>query len=348
MSIYDLITSQELSAYWEEINTNASPYFGETLFPNRSVDGIDLKWIKGRSGIPVVLRPSAFDVNVIPRNRAEMEMLRVQMPFFKESYYIDEELRQKLIMIVATNNQNLVTTILGRIFDDAAKLIEAAAVARERMRMGVITTGVLAFAANGQAFEFDYGLDPDQLRDATVPWTTPATATPIDDIQAAIDYLETTTDSTPARILMNRYTFNLFKATDQVRNGIIAVNNFINTTGFVSNDVVMQYVEQLLGLEIVINNKTYRDESETVQKYVPDGVVTILPAGTLGYTNFGTTPEEADLLNNASSNVAIVDTGVAVTTMVREDPVSVETKVSQICMPSFEAADTIVILDVTN
>lgn len=347
MNIYDLITSIELAEYWDEVTRERAPYLGETLFPNRRVDGIDLKWIKGRSGVPVVLRPSAFDVNVIPRNRAGFEMLRAQMPFFKESYYIDEEMRQRLIMVIATNNQTLVDTILERIFDDATKLIEAAAVARERMRMGVITTGVLAFAANGQAFEFDYQLDAEQLRDAAVAWTTPATANPIQDIQEAVDYLETVTDSAPARILMNRYTFNLLKATDAVRNGIYVVNNFISNTGFIANDVVTSYIEQITGLEVVIYNKTYRDENEVAHKFVPDGVVTIMPAGTLGYTCFGTTPEEADLMNSSAANVSVVDTGVAVTTMVKADPVSVETKVSQICMPSFEMADTIAIIDVT-
>ena len=46
------------------------------------------------------------------------------------------------------------------------------------------------------------------------------------------------------------------------------------------------------------------------------------------------------------ANVAIVDTGVAVTTSKLVDPVNVETKVSQVCLPSFEAADQIVIADV--
>ena len=73
----------------------------------------------------------------------------------------------------------------------------------------------------------------------------------------------------------------------------------------------------------------------------------LIPSGDLGNTWFGTTPEESDLMaSSAVDNVSIIDTGVAVTTMRRADPVNVETKVTQISLPSFEAADQIIIADV--
>ena len=71
----------------------------------------------------------------------------------------------------------------------------------------------------------------------------------------------------------------------------------------------------------------------------------ILQVGNLGYTNFGTTPEESDLINNLNANVSIVKDGVAVTTTQMVDPVNVDTKVSMIALPSFEEADKVVIVD---
>ena len=52
---------------------------------------------------------------------------------------------------------------------------------------------------------------------------------------------------------------------------------------------------------------------------------------------FGTTPEEIDLMTNASyaGDVRIVDTGVAVNTQTIAVPVNVITTVSQIVLPSF-------------
>ena len=65
----------------------------------------------------------------------------------------------------------------------------------------------------------------------------------------------------------------------------------------------------------------------------------------LGKTWFGTTPAESDLMSGSVANVSITDTGVAVTTVQKADPVQVETIVSMICLPSFEAADQVYILD---
>lgn len=47
-----------------------------------------------------------------------------------------------------------------------------------------------------------------------------------------------------------------------------------------------------------------------------------------------------------NAKVAVIDTGVAVTTTEQVDPVNVVTKVSQVTMPSFDAADEIVIAQV--
>ena len=72
----------------------------------------------------------------------------------------------------------------------------------------------------------------------------------------------------------------------------------------------------------------------------------MFPSGALGTSWFGTTPEESDLLASNVANVRITDTGVAVTTTKETDPVNVDTKVSMIFLPSFEAADQVFILDV--
>jgi len=94
-------------------------------------------------------------------------------------------------------------------------------------------------------------------------------------------------------------------------------------------------------------DEVFIDETGTTKQYVPDGVFTLLPAGPLGNTVFGTTPEEADLMSGATdAQVAIVNTGVAITTTKKTDPVNVETKVSMITLPSFEQIDKVFIASV--
>ena len=52
-------------------------------------------------------------------------------------------------------------------------------------------------------------------------------------------------------------------------------------------------------------------------------------------------------MSGSAANVSITDTGVAVTTVKKTDPVNVDTKVSMIFLPSFEMIEQIVIADVS-
>ena len=80
--------------------------------------------------------------------------------------------------------------------------------------------------------------------------------------------------------------------------------------------------------------------------FYPDDRASFLPASTLGSTWYGTTPEEADLVAKTGIDVTIVNTGVAVTTLIKEHPVNVETIVSEIVLPSFEQMMEVGILKV--
>ena len=64
MSIFDLVKAPELTSYWEEHIKDMPPYLGEELFPAEKKLGLKLDWIKGAKGLPVVLKPSAFDTGM--------------------------------------------------------------------------------------------------------------------------------------------------------------------------------------------------------------------------------------------------------------------------------------------
>lgn len=54
MSIFDLIISGEIVAYWELLQQNLEPYMGQELFPNNKKLGLKLQWLKGAKGLPIV------------------------------------------------------------------------------------------------------------------------------------------------------------------------------------------------------------------------------------------------------------------------------------------------------
>ena len=342
MSIYDLIISEEIVAYWELLTQERAPYMGEELFPDDKKLGLDLKWLKGSNGLPVVLKPSAFDVAAIPRSRIGFERLSAEMPFFKESKYIDEELRQELNKVIESNNQAYIDAVVNRIFNDEMDLLEGAAAQRERMRMMMLTTGTIVMEGNGQVYEYDYGMPSDHKVTVTKSWSDP-TATIMEDIRAGIQKIRDDTGVTVERATCSSKVFGYFRINNEIKASIMVLTD---GAGFISDAKIKQYIADELGLQIVVNDKRYKDEDGTAQRYVADDVFVMFPAGQLGNTWFGTTPEESDLMSGSVANVTITDTGVAVTTIQKADPVTVETKVTMICLPDFPTADQVYILDV--
>lgn len=340
-NIFDMVTAQEMVSYWNTVSEGRSPYLGETLFPAQKKLGLDLKWIKGSSGLPVVLKPSAFDVGAIPRPRIGFDRLSAEMPFFKESMYIEEELRQQLNMVLETGNQVYIDAVMNRVFKDNIVLLEAAAVRREQMRMMALTTGAISITANGQKYEYDYGMPESHKVEVSTSWGN--TSSNIgEDILAGKEKIEDDTGVTPTRAVCSRKTWGQMLKNDIFKKSIYVLSQGQAT---LTDSILKQYLLDTYGLEVAVYSKRYSNDSGVSTKFIPDDTFVMFPSGNLGSTWFGTTPEESDLLNKSVANVSITDTGVAVTTVPKTDPVNVETKVTMISMPSFEAADQVYILD---
>lgn len=342
MTIFDLMQSQELTAYWEELIQDEAPYPGEELFPDDKKRGISLKWIKGSKGLPVVLKTSAFDVHAVPRARIGFEKLTAEMPYFKESTYIDEELRQELNLVLETGNQAYIDSVMNKIFDDETRLLRGARASRERMRMMALTTGIVSMMANGQAFSFDYGVS--HKGNAKVAWSDHVNSDPIEDIRVAKEEIQDETGAVLTRAMCDGKTWRDIRNNEKIKKAIFVLTNGV---GAISDKQLRQYIQDELEIEVLVNDKRYKDESEQTVKFMPENTFVMFPDGDLGKTWFGTTPAESDLMSGSVANVSITDTGVAVTTVQKADPVQVETIVSMICLPSFEAADQVYIMDTT-
>jgi hypothetical protein len=340
MTIFDLVKATEIAAYWETLSQDREPYLLTEMFPDDKKLGLDLSYIKGSSGLPAVLKTSAFDVKAIPRTRLGFEKLTAEMPFFKESLYIDEALRQELNKVLETGNQAYIEVIVNRIFADEIQLLEAASAARERMRAMALTTGAITLAANGQAYTYDYQMPATHKR--TNQSFNNADYDVCSYINETLDIIEDDTGVRPSRGVVSRNQWNNMK-----KNTVIAKNVYVltNGVGTINDNTLRDYLFDQTGVEFVVYSKRYKDEAGATNRFIPDDLVVLFPAGALGRTWFGTTPEESDLMTGSAANVAITDTGVAVTTVKMTDPVYVETKVTQICLPSFEAADQVAIID---
>lgn len=344
MTIFDLVTAENITVYYDEYAADRRPFLGEELFPGNKQLGLQISHIKAARGLPVVLKPSAFDVKAVPRLRRGFEKTVMEMPYFKESMYIDEVTRQELNTVLATGNQAMIDLILNRIYNDPATLIDAARARREMMRMMLITTGTISISANGQDYDYDYNIPEGNKITVPTSWDDPD-ADILGDINAGLDHIDEETGVRPTRGLVNRKTWQQLKRNKAISLITYPIGAFTTNPLTLTDTQVSAILMEHAGVELIINNKNFIDDDGKQVKYVPDNTAVFFPSGALGNTFFGTTPQESDLMSGSAANVSITDIGVSVTTAKQVDPVNVETIVAMIVLPSFPTAEYLLILD---
>lgn len=342
-SIYELINAKEVAKRWNQKARERKPFLGEMLFPVKKQLGTSLEYIKGAHGSIKPLMLSAYDAKAIPVGREAFSKLTAELPFFKNSKNVNEKMRQNLNNLISGGNKQVIDIVVNDIFDDKSNLLTNADITREMMRMQALTTGSVAFSSNGQSLSFDYQVPNSNKVTPKVKWDVYATADPISDI---IDWkqlvVEATGDNVSAMVL-NSTTLKHIGKCESVKNAVYVFGDGKVT---VNTARVKEYILQETGLTTYVYDKGYKNDSNAFVKFVADGTVAMFPDGALGNTVFGTTPEESDLLSGSDAKVEIVDTGVAVTTIKEKDPVNVMTKVSMVCLPSMEKADSLIIASV--
>lgn len=353
MNIREMFTPAAVAANWTEAVSNRVPYLGAGMFPAKKKAGLDLSWLKGSRGLPVSLMPSAFDAKATFRDRIGFSKLETEMPFFREGYKIKERDRQELLRVQEASDP-YADEVVARIFDDARDLIEGANVVPERMIMQLLFPidgdAGISIKANGVDYTYDY--DPGDVWKSTNYtvlsggdlWDAPTTADPFRAFKTVKDAIRAKTGDELVTAIMNTYTFNLLAATDAVKNRWLTTTG--RAMGYLTDAEVKATVSGTSNISIAVYDKQYKDEDGAAHSFVPDGYVCLVPAGNLGSTWYGTTPEEADLRGASSADVQVVNTGVALTRIIEEHPVNINLFASEIVLPSFERMDSVGVLKV--
>lgn len=344
MKLSDVFTAEAIALNYTNSASNAIPYLGTGFFPSQKKAGLDLKWIKGHNGLAVSLMPSTFDAKSTFRDRVGISMSETEMPFFRESMLVKEKDEQE-IMRVQDSKDPYAAQVLDNIFNDTKTLVDGANVVPERMIMQLLAplNGSVGIEIKANNVDYTYNYDPDgswkaehyaKITTDADKWSTSATCDPLFDIETALDAQEAASGNRPEILLMSKATFNMIKNSAKVRSGILAQNTTANVN--YTSAKVKQYVEEELSVTIIIYNKQFKNESGTAKKFYPDNIVMMLPNGAIGTTWYGTTPEERTLTAKSDADVSIVNTGVAVSVTITDDPVNTKTTVSEIVLPSFE------------
>lgn len=347
MLVKDIYSAKAIANVYTEVASNKIAYLGAGLFPSQKKMGLDLKSIRTSKGLPVALKPSAFDTKSTIRSREGIKLMETEMAFFKESMLLKEEDEQD-IMRIQESSDPYAQEVIARLYDDANTLIDGADVIPEIMRMQLLApangTPAISLQADGSTYSYNY--DPNgtfasnnyvKLTGTSV-WTDTTNSDPMADIEAGQDAVESLTGIRPSRMIVSKATMTLLKQNAKIRNYILAQNK--TATVMVTDARVKEIIATELGVEVLVYTKQYKNYSGTATKFFPDNFATLIPDGALGKTWYGTTPEERTGMQNPSADVSLVNTGVAVSVSISEDPVQTKTTVSEIVLPSFEAIDS--------
>ena len=354
MNLREFFTAEAMAANWNEAAAGQTPYLGEGLFPARKKAGLDLTWLKGSRGLPVSLTPAAFDAKAPLRNRIGVEKLEAEMPFFREGFRLTERDRQELLRC-ADAGDLYAQAMIEHIFDDVYDLISAANVVPERMRCQLLfpADGNVGVSLQTNGVDYTYNYDPEgtwknnnylELTGSEL-WSNAAAADPFQNFKQAMDIARVRTGAELTTAIMNTNTFNMMAKTSAVKDRFLSASGAARA--FLSDDEVRAVVKSTSRLQVALYDRMYRDENRVAHAFVPDGYVCLIPDGTLGATWYGTTPEEADLAASHHADVAIVNTGVAISRIVEDHPVNINTFASEIVLPSYERMDEVVVLKVS-
>lgn len=348
MAYTDLLNAKYVALAWEETaNADPTEYLGASLFGTRKQRSLELKWLKGAGGAPIALAPAAFDAEIALRGRIDAKKVETEMPLFREGVQITESDRRALIEASALGD-SYAQDVLSRIFDDTNNLIRGAKVVSERMIWQLLapTDGKPKISIQGNDINYAYNYDPNGewyannfVDGSSTPWSSAATATPIDDTNK-IKEKAREKGVILAYAIMSQKTVLEMMNTAQMKSAVLSQNTTPNV--FLTTDVAMSAFEQITKIKPIVYDGIYADYDGTTKKFVPDGIVTYIPEGMLGYTTYAMTSEEYELLGDGNKNVAIVDTGISITTVETSAmPPRVATYASEIVLPSYERMDEV-------
>lgn len=338
-NITELIQSKFIASIYDGTKKDQNDYLGLALFPAKKQIGLKVEMIKGVAGLPVSLAQGAYDAHAPYRGRLGLETGEAKMAFFRERMKVDEETRQQILQLKNSGNEYLAQHI-ERIFDDAVNLIAGARVVAERMAMQLISTGKIKIFGNGVAIDYDYGFEKHQFANAKKLWSDPTSA-PLVDIDEMLTNFKTATNIQLQRGILTSSTFNYLKRNISLL--AIAYKERADYTGlFLTKQQIKDIIQQYCGVELLEYNEVYAESvGGEAKTFFPDGVISFIPKGTLGNLYYGTTPEEANMIDsgnskyrNTGTDVSVVETGVAIQTMVVDHPVSIEVLVSAVMLPS--------------
>lgn len=337
MDLKTFINSSEIALYIQNLPPQVN--IDEALFPKTKQLSTEIELAKGAKQKPVALRLSTFDTAVKVRAlKAPVSLEKKEMPFFKEAIGIKEKDRRDLIIAKSSSNQNLVEFLVKTVFENYATLVAGADIQATRMRAQLMQKGEINIVTEDGDIVVDYTIPSNhkEVLTGSAKWSD-TKADIVGDIKRWQKIFVNEGEEKPSRMILTEKTFNYITQNDAIMKDL---KSRVLGEVILTDEDYIAFLKKKLNLEIAFLNGSFVTEEGKTMNFYEDDLVSLIPKGTLGETIYAVTPEEFDSeYGSGKLDTKVIKTGIAITTMVKEDPVAVDTKVSQIVIPSFDRAN---------
>lgn len=294
-------------------------FVGLKLFPMVKTPNLKVaiyNLLKG-SEVPVIALVHAFDSEARIGDRPNFEEVRAELLLIKEKINQGEELRKKVRDMGMDASER---SILTAIYDDISNEIAKVLTAFERRACEALSTGKCVVDENGAKVTVDYKL----AQDNKIPMS--GWSTPTHDIVADLAALKVASKNKIVRQIVSSKVLGYMLANEKMI--AFATAQMLPMT----QDFVTTYVQNALGIELIVDDRTYKTAYNGGKEYRffdEDTIISLTTRGEVGKTFMTSTPTE---------DAGKTDTQygfVAVHQWTSDDPYTSWTKAEGVGLPVF-------------
>lgn len=332
----------------EKLNGSKAPlpYFHKQML--RKELSVTLKWGSvSVNGVAVSADVVSMDSSLPLKKRASIRKADGDITKLGMKLYLNETTMNELNLLLATNSPD--NEVIRKLFADVDTCIKGIYERLEFMFLQGLSTGIILVTDNDNAgigVRVDFGHPDSNKYGVSAPWTSP-TATPIDDINTVVDAARKNGDMI-RYILMDKATFNQFKANTQVKEqyafGMGYTGN--NVPNVPSIDKANEFMISTLGVEIVVIDRPVMVEKDGKTKSVnpwESGAVVFLTEMMVGTLTYGKLAEET--FSAKQVDYTKVDDLILISKYHKNDPIREFTSSQALALPVINNVDSIYILN---
>lgn len=287
------------------------------------------------------------------RSRPSLAKYQGEIPAIREMFKMTESDYRDFLTLQALNldENTKKQQLLDFLFGDVKRVGDSAHKRLDIMALEAVSTGKISLDINNNpdglvlANPVDLLMPEDNKKKVTVVWSSSATATPLDDIEAVVD-AASAKGVVFEKILMNRVTWLAFKKCKQVADSLISFNMLQKGAAIVTQERVNEYLAaNALPVIEVVHVPVGIEKDGVIGTITPfaDSMVSFVPAGQLGSVRNAISIEQlapVSKVNYATFNRALISKWS------ENEPFGEWTKVELNAFPALDAIDQIFIMDV--